>query len=141
MVPRAQATIQTLQPYRRWNKGTDDPLWIIDRLSNVDKHRLPHFQLLLPAGAIFIAEAAAVMRNLRIEAESGLVENGTIMVRYDPISDVLHSEMDVYFSPLLSIGFGDSPPIVKGKDAFILLPRLIDYVEDAVFRLLAPYLT
>jgi hypothetical protein len=141
MVPRAQATIQMLQPYRRWNKGTSDSLWIIDRLSNIDKHRLPHFQLMLPAGGIFDAASLGVLSRIEIEWESGPVKSGTVIARYVPVGDVPHSEMDVYFSPLLTIGFGDSLPIVEHKLAFILLPRLINYVEDAVFGVLRPYLT
>ena len=140
MVPRAQATIQTLQPYRRWNKGASDPLWLIDRLSNVDKHRLPHFQLMLPAGGIFTSEAFGVMRSVRMEIESGPVEHDAIMARYVRIADVPEEKMDVYFSPLLSIGFGDSLPIVKHQSVFKILPRLINYVEDAVFPLLSNYL-
>jgi hypothetical protein len=140
MVPRAQATIQMLQPYRRWNKGTSDPLWLIDRLSNVDKHRLPHFQLMLPAGAVFTDGALGVMRSVRREAKSGPVEHGAVMARYVRIADVPDEEMDMHFSPLLSIGFGDSLPVVKHQSAFKILPRLIDYLEDAVFPLLTPYL-
>ena len=41
----AQAAIKGLQPYNRGNEFASDPLWKLHRLSNVDKHRVPHVYL------------------------------------------------------------------------------------------------
>ena len=37
----AIAVIQDLQPYKRGNAYRDDPLWQLNELSNIDKHRWP----------------------------------------------------------------------------------------------------
>ena len=43
--PDAQAAIKGLQPYNKGNEFASDPLWKLHRLSNVDKHRVPHVYL------------------------------------------------------------------------------------------------
>lgn len=139
--PRAQAVIKELQPYKRGEDFASDPLWMIHQLSNVDKHRLPYFQLILPAGGVFTAESLLFIRNVRSTFESGPVEHGAEMARYVRSAEVPDAELQMHYNPLLSIGFGDSLPIVKHRSAFILLPSLIDYVADTVVRLLTPYLT
>jgi hypothetical protein len=39
--PRVQAIIEELQPYHR-EDSVSHPLWKLNRLSNIDKHRVPH---------------------------------------------------------------------------------------------------
>src|SRR5215210_7016679 len=42
MDPDAQTVIEGLQPYKRGNAYTDDPLWRLHELNRIDKHRLLH---------------------------------------------------------------------------------------------------
>lgn len=42
MDPLAQAQIQRLQPYNRGKNFDADPLWLLNSLNNIDKHRVLH---------------------------------------------------------------------------------------------------
>ena len=52
--PRAQGIIRSLQPYQHPRIFWLDPLWRLNQLNNVDKHRLPNVvQFATAAGAYF----------------------------------------------------------------------------------------
>jgi hypothetical protein len=50
--PDAQVIIEDLQPFNRLGAdASDDLLAVLHNLSNIDKHRLPHLTLIVPAAA------------------------------------------------------------------------------------------
>jgi hypothetical protein len=57
----ACARINTFQPYRRGAAYKDDPLWQLDKLRNIDAHRL------IPVHAITVNMKAPVAANVRLE--------------------------------------------------------------------------
>lgn len=55
IAPAAQTIIESLQPYNRDNLSID-PLWNLQRLAIIDKHRLPHAVVgIAPTGELFYA--------------------------------------------------------------------------------------
>jgi hypothetical protein len=43
----------SVQPYHARDKATEHPLWVLHRLANDDKHRVPHVVGSLPSGIMF----------------------------------------------------------------------------------------
>lgn len=138
MHPDAQARIRDLQPYQRPNFALD-PLWILQELSNVDKHRL------LIIGAVSNRAAGyrpGLSRNahlLNVEVYNIPIKGEAVVVRYQAAPIDPGKEMHVEFDPLLEIAF-DGPEIVKGKGVIETLRSIFGYIETRAFGLLTKFL-
>ena len=73
----AQNIIDRLQPYTR-AAPEDDILWILHRLANDDKHRLPHLVAAAPRGVITGDRRG---RDMAVEVRSGPFDKDTIIGR------------------------------------------------------------
>lgn len=56
IAPTTQTIIEELQPYKRGKKYASDSLWLLHKLSNMDKHRLPALTLLASSGGSYFPE-------------------------------------------------------------------------------------
>lgn len=139
--PGAQAEIEGLQPHNRGQNYESDPLWRLHQLSNVDKHRLPHFVLFKPIAAAYHSSSFGVIGPQNIEWRYGPIEDGAIVALYDRPAGISDAEMNMYFSPLFSIGFGHGLPIVENKWVLRELVELRNHITKEVLPLLIPYLT
>jgi hypothetical protein len=81
--PQAEATIESLQPYKRGNKYRSDPLWVIHDLDRIDKHRFPHLAALFARGFTIDPNKSrnVVMPPGVIESYGGLAEGRTKIAR------------------------------------------------------------
>lgn len=135
MEPYAIALIESLRP-----KNTDDPLWILKKLDDEDKHNL-----------VNVSASVVRMSNLSVggHPQAGPVQvlqhlQGQSLVVIDDIedgADVLRFTLDhrtphmaVQTSGTLVITFAKSGP-GKGHPISPLLPELIEYVETGVVPL------
>jgi hypothetical protein len=66
MPVEAQAIVDEVQPYHA-NRPEDEALWVLHRLTNEDKHRLPHLAAVVPNG-IFVDRRG---RDLRVSLLCG----------------------------------------------------------------------
>jgi hypothetical protein len=124
---RAQAVIQRLQPYRRGDYRTD-LLWVLQELSNIDKHRrLPLLNTLLHSVKIERFQSSDVR-----QFSPGIVgpfKEKTVILSWSPSN----AEVDVELGPILiEIAFGEGTP-VEGQpvtDTFNALNRYVAAVAD-----------
>ncbi len=105
--PCAKTVIEGLQPYRRGQKFRNDPLWQLNKLSNIDKHRLPHPTLFATAGFGFVVPMGVAVDE--IEPIFGPVKDRAPIARHPAVDDT-GAEVNMQFTPTLSIAFGQTAP-------------------------------
>ncbi len=139
--PLAQADIEELQPYKRGNNFASDPLWVLHKLSNFDKHRLPHLTLVLRVATLhFIGDFVPVLPK-DIEWTEGPLEDGAVVGRYPPPTGDPQEKVNVDFHPILSIGFGHGSPPVEGRWVLRVLGEIGEHITRKVLPPLTCYLT
>ncbi len=134
--PCAKAEIERLQPYNRGQKCTNDPLWQLNKLSNIDKHRLPHPALFATLSSFgFVAPMGVAVDE--IEPIFGAVEDRALIARYPAVDDT-GAEVDMQFTPTFSIGFGQTAPKqLRGMP----IPERLKYIHYYIVRKVLPQLT
>lgn len=132
----AQAEIEGLQPYnRRPDDPTRDPLYILNGLSNIDKHRLPHLMLFALASTGFGGSARFKIGRQR---EAAAVEDRAKLFNFGARRDDPSRKVDVEFSFEGSIAFAG--PVAQGADVFEILPAIRNDIMDEILPKLAPFL-
>ena len=133
--PDAQAVVEGLQPYHR-GKGylSDDPLWILREMSNIDKHRNIHVTA-WSAHTISL-DITDIAPRVRIHSHRvrlpGVIESGTVIAEIDITTPrlskgAMYVEKEFYFT----VAFGQGTPLV-GQPANVALGELGLYVEGIV---------
>lgn len=137
IAPEAQTRIDCLQPYKRGDSYKTDPLWILNRLSNIDKHRLIHLPAVTSIKSDLRGLDPDVLRqtDLRVGVP---VEDGTIVARIP--GDILpNEEVKVNLNFSIEVVFPEGT-VVSGQRIVTALNRLRDHITDKVVSPLAPYL-
>jgi hypothetical protein len=142
-IPDTVATlIETLQPYHTREKGLDHtlhPLWVLDKLDNIDKHR----RLAIASG---IARHAHVAIRYADGGETDvmllqdMIYDRAILTSYPPSID--GSEVKVNGGLMVYVAFKETRelPGLNDEDVCRTLMQLIDYVGNVLlprFRKLA----
>jgi len=130
----AQAEIEELQPYNRRQNYYQDSLWVLNELSNIDKHRLPHLTL-------FALRATSIGGNARTRIGSqpkAAVEGRTKLFSFGARRDDLSRKVNVEFNLEFSIAF--KGPVTQGADVFEILPYIRDDIMKEVLPRLGPFL-
>ena len=137
--PRAQAIIKGLQPHNLGEAASIDPLWWLQRLSNIDKHRLPHVVLFVPLSLPYAA--VAVTSPWEIEPIWAATERRAPIARF-PAIGYDGAEVDVEFNPSFSVAFGQRTPeeIPRGPVPQVLR-KIVSHIGFNVVTPLAPLLT
>ena len=145
--PDAQTIIQNLQPY---NLTGDDyrfnPLWQLNELSRIDKHRLLHVTLFGRQGAGF-----GTRSNVSIFGDTGAglgaayplgsgVGDGAELLTYSGTPINPSEKMSVYFNFSFGIAFGGGSP-ANAQPVIEVLKGFRQYILYTVRPALAPYLT
>jgi len=130
--PEAVATlIDSLQPYHARDKGLDHtahPLWILDKLENIDKHR----RLMLASG---VARHAHVSIRYPDGGETDLmilqdcIYDRAILTSY-PLTENGEVEMNGYLLVYIALREVDELPSLVDEDILHILGQLIDYVGN-----------
>jgi len=139
MDPGAQAVMERLQPYQRGKDSALDPLWMLYKLSNIDKHRLLLVGTVSNVAAGFRPGMSYNYRLLGANVYDTMIEGEAIVVRYRAVPADPDKEMHVEFDPLLQIAF-KGPTAVNGKGVVKTLGAIYDYIGTRVFGLLGTFL-
>jgi len=131
----AQAEIEGLQPYNRRQDYTPDPLWVLNELSNIDKHRLPHLTL-FALGATHIGGDARF--KVGTQQESAAVEGRTKLFGFGAHRDDPSRKVNMEFNLQFSIALKGA--VTQGADVFEILPYVRDDIMNEVLPRLAPFL-
>jgi hypothetical protein len=139
--PRAQATIEEWQPYHRGEKFAAHPLWKLNRLSNVDKHRVPHItSLAMTAFASFPDEDERGLGDGRHTIlHAGPIEDGAVIVRFITPRSEPDAENMLRGHLTFGIAFGRDSSRV-GDNVLIVLRWLYHHVANRVVSSLEPFL-
>jgi hypothetical protein len=129
----ARNVIKELQPYKRTpNDPRADPLWILERLWNDDKHRAPHVVTgVLGGSALNIVEMSGVS-GFSDGVNYGPFEDGDEIARLKINGRTPESTVNVEAEFAFGIAFDKTGP---GRGAYVdhLLRGLHHYVRDEVF--------
>jgi hypothetical protein len=106
--PRAQTIIQRLQPYNV-KEPTSHPLWFLEKLNNIDKHRRLLITFLSPIGAGMRIPNGARRLFLQWSDEFALGEEKAEIARYRCVTIKDSRRVKMEFSPTLVVVFGDPP--------------------------------
>jgi hypothetical protein len=132
MRPGAQTIIEGLQPYKRGDESaaSEDLLWILHKLSNIDKHRLPHLTLFIPSDIPFFTTDLAGLNGLQIFW--GAIEEGAVIASYYPSTNA-YTEVDMQNPPTFTIAFQQGPQLpVQDWPALTILTRTRNYIVQRV---------
>jgi hypothetical protein len=132
MRARAQTIIEGLQPYKRGDEiaASHDLLWILHKLNNVDKHRLPHLTLSVPRNITFYATHPVGLSG--VEIVWGAVKEDAVIARYDPPGNT-YAEVDMQRPPTFSIAFRQGPQLpIEDWPVDIILQRALNYISQKV---------
>jgi hypothetical protein len=140
--PKAQAILEGLQPYKLGANFRTHPLWTLQNLSNIDKHRLLHVVTtfsggfaLRPDGCINCAIGPG---NLEVRPAYQVGRDTVIasipLTRIDPNNP----EMRVDIMPVYTLAFFDG--VSAGQNCIDVLKRLGEYIIAEVIPPLSPFL-
>lgn len=106
--PRAQAAIQRLQPYCRGEAFHSDPLWQLNELSNVEKHRLPHTATLNNVSTLtfFVPDGIGAEE---VQSLFAWFDGSAPIAQY-PAFDSTGAEVHVDFTPAFDVAFTKGAP-------------------------------
>lgn len=133
--PGARAIVEALQPYKVGANYERDPLWILDRLANVDKHRAIHPALFSKLGIGIAGNNFALAETFY---QSGELKDGAEIVRFKASPSDPQKEMDMQLTFPLFVAFPEGPPGFR-EPIVPMLRNIGRYVEDIVFKSLASY--
>ena len=133
--PCAKTVIEELQPHTRGNRlAKTDPLWWLNKLNNMDKHRLPHLVFFTPRLLSFIAPGDCDTTN-NIELMGwGPVEDRAEIARYAAF-DEAGAEVDVYLDAQFSVSFGKRRP--EGVPG-LAVPQILRDIHRRIDRKVLP---
>lgn len=136
--PSAQTVIERLQPYNTTN-AMAHPLWLLNQLNNIDKHRRLLVTVLTPMGAgTFVPHGAR--RDFFEWGDEPLLlsENKTVVARYRCFSSDSSRRVKMKFFPTMIVAFGDAP--AEGRFVEVVLQLIGDSIARFVIPALRKYL-
>jgi hypothetical protein len=138
--PRAQAIIKRLQPYNRGNRFRSHPLWQLNALEVMDKHRLPHVVTLNNVSALSFFDPEGIGTN-QVETLSGYFDSSARIAEY-PAFDSTGAEVHVHFTAAFDVCFSRGvPDLLMGKSIVGTLEGFCRYITNEVFQPLQEFLT
>jgi hypothetical protein len=128
------AAITRTQPYRRPNGFTTHPLWLLARLSNIDKHQLLHTTAHIVEGAHLgwrgVRDVAAVHDVSKVVRVP--IQDGAVLARLRIQPSGPHPEMHVKPQLTLSVVFKGRERVINRKRVYPALRSTSWYVRKIV---------
>jgi len=127
------ALIDALQPYHRRDRGLDYtkyPLWVLNKLENVDKHR----RLMLTSA---VARHAVINIRYQDGGETDLLQmqdvihNGAVLTSYPPAHDGSEVQMNGCLFVYVALNEGSELPRFKGSEIVYLLNTILNQLVKA----------
>ena len=131
--PAIHPIFDSVQPYHAGDKATEHPLWVLHRLANDDKHKIPHVVASLPSGIqVERPEGFDVAVTMKI----GPFEDDEIVGSYGIIGGA-DPETELHVGAFFGIAFGKDTP-AQGRHLTDEIDRIGREV-DAVIRKFEPF--
>jgi hypothetical protein len=157
MDPAAQTVIEGLQPYKRGNAYSTDPIWWLGELNNIDKHRVLHVARWLMSGATMPVNGPALpvgewSTNVRaigradgkpstLEVKGAIAAEGqTLVARWPMLSIDPRLPMHMNFRPVLDVVFARDTPLVADAPIRDVLGEIRDHIVSDVLPPLKAFL-
>jgi hypothetical protein len=137
IAPEAQKCIEEMQPFNQAQVTLErNPLWVLNELSNMDKHRVPHVALSVQLKGLGVEEPAPdYERNLKVMMNWRTLHDNKVIAKYPPAEG-----MNVF--PLFGVGFGQEAPIgARGWPIDYILRWLRDSINEKVVSPLEEHLS
>lgn len=131
--PATHAVFDSVQPYHAGDKAFEQPLWVLHRLANDDKHKVPHVVGSLPV-AVGVDRPPGV--DLFIGSTIGPFEDGDVIATVGIIGGI-DPEIEPNVYATLGIAFGKDTP-AQGRPLTSEVDR-IGIEVDKVIRLFEPF--
>ena len=128
--PDAQDIIESVQPYKDGDKFKEHPLWLLNKLSNIDKHRCLH------AGAAYAGSYSVSKCNVsgNFTSPPVLVENNTTVTKLGTLAPINPKDtLEKLVTPKMTICFKGEP--FSSKVIVGTLALICNYVS---FKVLEP---
>jgi len=155
--PKAQAIIEGLQPYHRGHAYVLDPLWRLQELNRLDKHRLLHVVARIMEGATMPVAGprlpkARWPRNVAalgradgqpfiLDIRGGTAPKGrTLVARWPMLPIDPRKKMHMGFRPVLNVIFDAATPLVGNTPVPDVLREVEKHVTSRVIPPLVGFL-
>ena len=133
--PSAKTVIKELQPYTRGETlAKTDPLCWLNKLNNMDKHRLPHLVFFTPRLLGFIVPGDYDTANHIELMRWGPVEHLARIARFAAF-DKTGAEVDVYLDAKFSVSFGKRAPEEVPR---VPVPQVLGDIHRCIVRKVLP---
>jgi hypothetical protein len=119
--PDAQAIIERLQPYHAGENVERHPLWVLQELSNINKHQVLHFTGAVLADTTY-SLTGSITGQFRDEILFGPFEHGAEIARFW-FSSALNPDVRVHAKFGLHVAFADGP-----AHGAVVVPTLRDII-------------
>lgn len=140
--PEAQTIVEKLQPYHRGYSFRRDPLWRLQELNIMDKHRLLFTTAAVFNGITVVRDEKANWKELpgQWESHAGPLEGRTKVasLRIEPLDP--SREMHVDAIAPIHVVFGAGTKMVQWSDVIEVLGEIYNHVSQRVVPALTPYL-
>ena len=151
MHPDAQAIIERLQPYHLGAAFRDHPLWQLNELDRINKHRLLHtvataniaWQIAIPGkhpGRDRVLPEDLVMAEGVTEIKRCSVETDTEIGSFALRTDRTLKDAEQQIGPTFAVAFGSTVPDLEFEPVLDVLGSVHNYVAIEVFPALRPFL-
>jgi hypothetical protein len=125
MSRRARAAIQRLQPYHRRKRPGLSSLWMLEELSNIDKHRLVHLTGAVPVTASFRLQGTGFFRLESINVfPRPIVENAIAAHFYGDFDLYEGVEVEARMKPDVVFDRHSEAASVRGESVMLTLLRI-----------------
>ena len=144
--PKAQAEIERLQPYHLGNAFDQDPLWRLQELNNIDKHRVVHVAATVSTGTSLGPDARSVnfagFKLGELQALGGALEGRTQILRLTGTLIPVVPGQPVRMNPfaVLEVVFDPATPLVGSAPVAPILDNMNDHIVSAVLPPLVGFL-
>jgi hypothetical protein len=138
MAPEPRAIIEGLQPYHRGDLARrSDPLWVLRRLGNIDKHRQVHLTPPVATGIAIKEEQDPWFEVLNFNVAP--LDHGAEVFRLRR-TDLAVKGVQVEFRVTYHIAFSDIADAAQGEPVIPAIYAIHDHILNSVFAPLARFL-
>jgi hypothetical protein len=138
IAPGAQTIIESLQPYHALDLSTHW-LWLLDELSNMDKHRAINVAIGVQSGVSLIPPPKTIIKSFQFWGPLGRFQGEAEILRYIAVSMIDQTtRVKVNSDPAAHIAFAEFP--AEGREVLATLIGIRTYIREEVIPRLTPYL-
>lgn len=143
MAPCVQTIIEGLQPYKRSDPFTDDPLWKLYELARFNRHRFLH-----PAVAGFSGVSWDPSKSTNAQlgpgtlySRGGFVEGRTEVANFPIWPKDPNQQVYVHVEPNIGVAFAKGTPVVAGQSMVEVLSQIYNHIVFSVLNPLRTHLS